>query len=94
MEHTPGPWETCQGRRKHREARFITAGFDRYVGKVYGHDDQPVEANARLIAAAPDLLAACEAALQALLTMPSSYGQDQIEVPALEAALAKARGEA
>ena len=64
-KHTPGPWqlhrekETFQGAP--RDAEIRGAG-GRYVvvrlGKI-NHDQQ--DANARLIAAAPDLLAACEA---------------------------------
>ncbi len=65
-KHTPGPWNavpsTCEtgwliGPRE-------TNGPD-YVADVHklthGRSDEDSEANARLIAAAPDLLAACEA---------------------------------
>lgn len=58
MPHSPGPFTTVRGTRKHREAIFIKSGKD-FVGKVYGHECQPLEANAALFAAAPDLLDAC-----------------------------------
>jgi hypothetical protein len=52
------------------------------------------EFNARLIAASPDLLAACESAL-ALLTDPNAEPGDADAVTAmLKTALAKAKGEA
>jgi hypothetical protein len=52
------------------------------------------EFNARLIAASPDLLAACESAL-ALLTNPTAEPGDADAVTAmLKTALAKAKGEA
>jgi len=60
MAHTPGPWKAYAGRQKHKEAMFITAGPNNFVGKAYGHDGQPVYDNAVLIAAAPELLGALE----------------------------------
>lgn len=65
MSHTPGPWKVSTG-------LIFSDGFlvaDPFVGE---HENHPPEhfpeyaANARLIAAAPDLLAACEAALAAM----------------------------
>ena len=66
MTHTPGPWvldEKLSGSENHR-------GFDiwsdpkrhRVVGDVYPIDSDGIEgrANARLISAAPDLLAALQ----------------------------------
>jgi len=83
VKHTPGPW-----RVNHRcvedEARNAIASVYRNVDGT-GHN----KANARLIAAAPDLLAACEAIL-------SGWGhQDGVSraVEKARAARAKARGE-
>jgi len=52
------------------------------------------EANARLISAAPELLAACEAAL-AWIHDPSGFSQNHVDhlAAACGAAIAKARGE-
>ena len=61
MKHTPGPWEVD------KETGEITANLS-VLGIIYGADDFPCceedideeyKANARLIAAAPDLLEAC-----------------------------------
>ena len=68
-EHTPGPWEVHapSGTVKpdQRDDRLITAG-KLHVAETFqymNHDMQngPSIANAYLVAAAPDLLAACEA---------------------------------
>ena len=75
--HTPGPWEhrgTDGGAEVicHREA----AGKRRTLAHVYQesrHGRQ--EANARLIAAAPDLLAACIEAREALFNL-SRHAKD------------------
>ena len=53
-QHTPSPYCSFRGVRKHREAIFIKGG-NVFVAKIYGHDGQPVEENARLFVAAPDL---------------------------------------
>jgi len=87
VEHTPGPW------RIDPDATFIG---DHYVGTDkadialmadWSLDLEPEQwANARLIAAAPDLLAALEAAI-AVHGATYSWGRNAL------AALAKARGE-
>jgi hypothetical protein len=96
--HTPAPWGVesdpwhydtrsvvCAGLREKR------AGVDqRMIVHVGGWADvAEQEANARLISAAPDLLAALEAALTVL---PDSVGA--FDYDAACAAIAKARGEA
>ena len=50
-------WTPMRGWRKFRKEVFIKMG-NTFIAKVYGQD---VEANANLIAAAPDLLAAVRA---------------------------------
>jgi hypothetical protein len=86
MAHTPGPWKA--------EDSFGTLGlkniFDNdgeYIGGVRNSDD-----NARLIAAAPDLLEACEAALE-MWTNGASVGDWQRNSVKLIAAIAKAKGD-
>lgn len=64
-KHTPGPWLVHDSSTLHmNDAKVCDVGFNR---KVVSHteriDDVAVVWNAMLIAAAPDLLAACEAAL-------------------------------
>ncbi len=56
-KHTPGPWAIDQGTIISDESRFI-AGMEMPFSGLVGED----AANARLIAAAPDLLAVCEEA--------------------------------
>jgi hypothetical protein len=71
-KHTPGPWtvdeEILHEGKLHVAGRSATVeAGDKGICKLIRHSqsthDPVSEANARLIAAAPDLLAACEAAL-------------------------------
>lgn len=61
MSHTPGPWRVLD---------FNERGFDRFFGVQMGRsggfrvEGPDAEANARLIVAAPELLAACKRALE------------------------------
>ena len=101
-EHTPGPWCVVPSRKeKHKEARFIgvrdrVSGEMVFVGKAYGHDGEPVEANARLIAAAPDLKMAGEELRAALNHVVDPKWQDadnlKLALAAWDAAIAKAEG--
>ena len=62
--HTPGPWKAYDSFQKgHASAAFYIRpiGSSRCVAHVKHSTIQPMKANARLIAAAPDLLAALEA---------------------------------
>lgn len=65
---TPGPWqikERSDGQSPDIYARCAADGsFDDPVCQLYGGFILEVEATARLIAAAPDLYAACRAALR------------------------------
>jgi hypothetical protein len=56
MSHTPGPWWVEDSDHPMGEGREVYDGFGR-TASVYG-DTLTAEANARLIAAAPELLAA------------------------------------
>lgn len=102
--HTPGPWN--EGRPDMQTivdgygSKWIYAG-NKYVAVASGRDVEDwdeVMANARLIAAAPDLLAACKLVLQRW-----TFSEDQIHThtwhdmqdcrEVLLAAVAKAEGE-
>lgn len=63
--HTPGPWEFISPALHFVPGIRDPDGF--YVATVsdYTPDLERAEANGRLLAAAPDLLAACEAILDA-----------------------------
>lgn len=57
--HTPGPWMVLPETNTGREGQFciLTENGPRLdIASTYGWPDTPKEANARLIAAAPDML--------------------------------------
>ena len=68
-KHTPGPWEILPESRKHWKTEFEHGIFITphnrlptfaYIVNVFNYPGQ-TQANAKLIAAAPDLLEACQA---------------------------------
>lgn len=109
MSHTPGPW-TMECVRTSCGVCFKVGPLSEKNGKpvhacIYADYPSPKdyalgEDNARLIAAAPDLLAALEYALFVLEWAAEDY-QDNIDLrdeatrrlPAVRTALAKAKGE-
>lgn len=100
MKHTPGPWNT----HSHQIA-FGTATLQHYlisakdklpIAETYPQvDDEQEEANARLIAAAPDLLTACEQILNAFVAETNYRFNANLYdyMVAIEAAIKKAKGE-
>lgn len=91
-QHTPGPWKNVNG---------IIFGADGYslgerhylaqpigAGKTQRRDTKEIEANARLIAAAPELL---EAALEVIAVIRNPEAQPTVDK--LRAAIRKAKGE-
>ena len=99
-KHTPGPWYVV-GLPWDNGGCVVANADDPHCGELicttddrawYDHTDEDEErwrADARLIAAAPDLLAACEAAL--LWLEAWSEGDESAEI--LRSAIAKAKGE-
>lgn len=96
-KHTPGPWRTLanayigQWQVLSSESKICTVSkktLDRSLMAEYPDLDKEASANARLIAAAPELLAACE-------LMADNWGA--VEAPAIvaqaRAAIDKARGQ-
>jgi len=83
--HTPGPWKMS-----------TDAMGSQVKGKIGGEwitvADQLDEGDARLIAAAPELLEALETVVRALENISISWGAHH-EVETARAAIAKARGE-
>ena len=93
MTHTPGPWKwNVPAKEKHVQARWITGnGF--FIAKAYGHDGQPVDDNARLIATAPDMYEEGKDLLIAIkVTMNDLPLAVQRRVKRLEAIYAEAEG--
>ena len=85
MSHTPGPWKVD---------RPYIRGAGRAIATLEsGRDEVEDAANARLIAAAPELLEALEAAYLVLTPQKSRFEKYVDAVTLARAALAKARGE-
>ena len=89
--HTPGPWFIqCTG----GESECIASNHQTLDVEVNGPDFEIRNANARLIAAAPELLAACHVALATLdlksMGRAKWTGGDQKSFDLLSAAIAKA----
>lgn len=102
--HTPGPWHTGSGNgygniyADEGRMRMETGGTTLYpIGTVYtGWDEAEDQANARLIAAAPELLAALKECLLTVedyyRTLPDDgYVQDVLMTSVIEPARAAIR---
>ena len=87
MNHTPGPWELGYSDLGSQ----IISSADGYVAVVHywSRPEQEMKANARLIAASPDLLDALELILSA---EDRGFGMDYVKGCA-RAVIEKARGE-
>ena len=87
-QNTPGPWFNVD----HTEIRADYPNQNgTHVATIWAHGCDQTKANARLIAAAPDLLAALETRLP---VAASAYGAMTNDLDAARAAIAKARGKA
>ena len=95
--HTPGPWAYRQDDTG--EDAFVVVSDGRpYVATVHGGARDWTEHNARLIAAAPDLLAVAQHSATALRLSgveANAHSENHIEwlLHQTEAAIAKAKGE-
>ena len=90
-QHTPGPWRI--GSRQTSTPSYIDAGkgFNyRLITRVRDVDMDEGKANARLIAAAPDLLAACVEMVAGNMGQPRGVGVPALD--AMRAAIDKATG--
>lgn len=86
--HTPGPW-TAEAEREGGPVTYVHAKAHGIADCNAGYPND--EANARLIAAAPELYEALRALRSAL---SSGVEVTQKVIPQVDAALAKARGDA
>jgi len=101
-QHTPGPWEAVIDSQTPSWVWVAPADWHTRVCRVvlYAYEKEEQQANARLIAAAPDLLAALEAGAECLVSWMEMADPDYVREPdeqvlaAMRAAIAKARGEA
>lgn len=87
-QHTPGPWKTGEMRLTKTSAMVhtITAGNHHFCA-VDGNE--AATANARLIAAAPELLAACKAIIE---EYDNAIGMMAQAIPSVRQAIEKAEG--
>jgi hypothetical protein len=105
-QHTPGPWivvnedygQVIRGAEVEREERGIKYSFRDYVGSTWGHRSDTGDANACLIAAAPDLLEALKRTLKHIKWEAASADEVTAgcreDIAQAEAAIAKATGSA
>jgi len=63
---TPGPWTAFQSTASFFDVVKGNGEYDPSVASVWASEGRPAGANARLIAAAPDMLAALQAVVSAL----------------------------
>lgn len=97
-QHTPGPWKISgDDVIAVAGSTGFSAGANPAIAFIYETLDQSRAINARLIAAAPELLAACNVAeelIDDLIRAPKvKHNRKQI-LAKLRAAIAKAKGEA
>ena len=85
-QHTPGPWRICTC-----DLGYQPLGHRDAEKRIVIRASPSVQANARLIAAAPELLAACIDALEVEENMAQC--PDSELAKRLRAAIAKAKGE-
>lgn len=96
--HTPGPWiETCSPENADYYERSVgvqAVGYVQSIADIYAMADAEMsKANTRLVAAAPEMLAALHAACGLLPTVEEARGEHQRRViTKMRAAIAKAEG--
>jgi len=96
MQHTPGPWTARINDRGIGDADVIHRDDEKYsvICRMYdamlckGHGGTAAD-NARLIAAAPDLLEACKITLENLRPL---YPSNHLCIKKLTSVIAKAEG--
>ena len=96
MSHTPGPWIASP---KRNELDLLEYSIDYnnengsgHVATVDASRGERLEANARLIAAAPEMLEALRIALSALSDLVANYPSEAETYNRVESAIAKADG--
>lgn len=90
-KHTPGPWDNCAigDYADYAGNSSVIIGDDRRIAVVHNHGTGEDVANARLIAAAPEMLAACKAFIHAM----DEYGHPDKTDRLIRSAIYKVEGE-
>lgn len=88
-KHTPGPWEI---RPLNKYAGNMIAKGTEAIAEVFGGNETR-QANARLIATAPELLGACKEALIDLEFLKDYIPRDSNSIKRLKQVIAKAEQE-
>lgn len=88
-KHTPGPWDCVPTSYHAHDYRLIKPDKTPLPYRAEANDHSEARANARLIAAAPDLLAALE-----VIAADSRWTSGDPTLLQVRAAIAKAKGEA
>ena len=65
-QHTPGPWEIDHTYPEPNQRKIQPKGQEAGIAVAFGDSESEAQANASLIAAAPELLELCEESLRAL----------------------------
>lgn len=100
VSHTPGPWELSDNTDVDGRRRVIRDGYavalvcSRASSPASGSQYFEKDANARLIAAAPELLAACKAMMAKPETrdVDRDYTDFDVAIDAMRSAVLKAEG--
>ncbi len=87
-KHTPGPWNNAGFYNEADMERCYITSKGKGIAWLYGDNDETIEANANLIAAAPELLEALKLAYQLL---EDGYSDFQ-DLAIMEKAIGKAEG--
>lgn len=92
-KHTPGPWQMTSG--QDYPGIWCVEAEGKYLGFLGSAtlSEEESEANARLCAAAPALLAACEAMENLLAQTSDPYPDEVIALKLAQDAIRKAKGE-
>jgi hypothetical protein len=91
MKHTKGPWRVQKG--KSVEGEYSIESWDGNIATISLMEDEPEgieEANAHLIAAAPELLEACKLAYEKLDNITAYH---QVIFEKIHSAINKAEGD-
>lgn len=93
MTHTPGPWRVGETRHDYDCVIRNAENDPVCVGVVAGYSKRTARANARLMAAAPEMLEALKAFLRAWRSPPTGNFEERGEAyEAARTAIAKAEG--